>query len=206
MCKSIKNLLCFLLIISLVGNLFQFCYGIRRSNKTYTEALSYQEFTSFFDNFNNNFKIEGYQNLYNNDTPQIVYIGPAASFGKRSYLTVDGNASDLQTQKRIEFIDISTDNGKLITIDFIYLDTPLYADMLYWNDPLWNDENKHLKDIYTDNILSYRNVLIKTSVFSFEDGEENISKDLIEITACVTSFISGTQEDGSLTQRDGSSS
>lgn len=190
--KKIAKLAMLLLVISVIGNIVQLCYSkINKTNQA--EFLSYQGFVDFFNDFNGNFKFNGYQNLYNNDTSQIIYIDSKSSFGKRNYLTLDNKQSDLQTQRRIEFVDAS--NSRLITIDFIYLDTPLYADLLFWNDPLPNGENEFLKNIYTDNILSYKNILIKIGVASsLDDGEESVNKILTDFTGYVTDYISRKSE------------
>lgn len=173
-----------LLSCSLIGN------GILMSMiKTKKTDISYEQFVSFFEKFNSDFGLEEYINLGNNDIPQIIYIDKSASFGKRNYLTVDNAQSALQTQKRIEFL--KDDESELVVLDFIYLDSPLYEDLLYWNDPLWNEENSEMKNTFTDNIISYKNILIKISVFSIREGsEESINKSLSSITPHIVNFIS----------------
>lgn len=175
-----------LLVISVIGNVLQVLSHLLYTDPNY---LSYEEFTDFFNHLDKSLYLEGYDNLDNNDLPQIVYIGEEASFGKRKYLTLDGEQSPLQTQKRIEYS--KSDGSELVVIDVIYLDKPLYKDLLYWNDPLPNKNIKHMKDVVTDNILSYKNTLIKLTVFSASAGnEESINNSLINITREVVDLIS----------------
>lgn len=175
-----------LLIISVLGNILQ---GFSHLPYFDTNFISYERFTDFFNYFNENLCLQGYHNLENNDMPQIVYIDEESSFGKRKYLTLDGMESALQTQKRIEYT--KSDGSELVVIDLIYLDEPLYEDLLYWNDPLWNEENEFIKNIFTDNILSYKNMLIKLTVFSTSTGQEkSINNSLSNITREVVDFIS----------------
>lgn len=175
-----------LLIISVIGNIPLGLSHLRYFDSNY---LSYEEFTDFFNYFDERLSLQGYKNLGNNDFVQIVGIDKEASFGKRKFLTLDGMQSTLQTQKRIEYT--KSDGSEYIVIDFIYLDKPLYKDLLYWNDPLWNEENEHFKDIFTDNMLSYKNIMIKTTVFSASvGGEESINNSLSHITRQVVDLIS----------------
>lgn len=183
--NRLNVLMVFLLTFSIACNIFLLCC---QENGTTTRALSYEEFIACFENFDENLELKGYRNLENNDSPQIVYIANEFSFGKREYLTLDNRQSTLQTQKRIEFE--KNDKSELVVIDFIYLDAPLYEDLLYWNDPLWNKENEQLTDSYTDNIISIKNVLIKLSIFSLGQGtEESINKSLSSITLQVVNLL-----------------
>ena len=185
--KQTNLILALLLVVSILYNGFQ-AYQ-RRSNTEMTPVMSYEEFSGFFEDLDENLTLKGYQNLGNNRNVHIVSIDKAHSFGKRSFLTLDDAPSPLETQQRIEYI--REDGSELAALDLIYLESPVYEDLLYWNDPIiQNEENKSLENQFTDNILSYRNVLIKISVFSLSDGDsESINKSLIDITGQVVDFI-----------------
>lgn len=177
-----------LLLVSVIGNIIQYYYAYNNRSLMKKNYVSYEEFISFFEQMDYRLSLTGYENIGNNEMTQIIYIDSDASFGRRNYLTLDNQQSDLQTQKRIEFVSLTYD--EFVAIDFIYLAAPLYKDLIYWNDPLKNDENQFIKDVYTDNILSFKNILIKISVASTSKGnEESINKSLTQITNQVVDCI-----------------
>lgn len=139
--KRANIILTVLLTISLICNGFQ-AYQRRSGAETAPLSMSYEEFSGFFEALDENLILEGYQNLGNNRNVHIVAIEKAHSFGKRSFLTLDDTPSALETQERIEYI--REDGSELVALDLVYLDSPLYEDLLYWNDPIVRNKEKRL--------------------------------------------------------------
>lgn len=141
--------------------------------------LEYEDFTSLFIKMNNEVKLDDYYNLGGNEGLNIVAIDDRLSFGRRSWLTLDNKQSEFPTQLRIEYM--ANNNSSMFTVDLIYLDKSLNDDLIYWNYPLIdnNDKNEFINNTYTENIISYKNILVKLSLFVIDSNKITDSLDNI---------------------------
>lgn len=151
------------------------------------KKMSYDQFIMLAEDINKNLNIPNFINLEGNQGPQLVAIEKELAFDKRQYLTLDGEANDQVTQKRIEFK--SNDNTYLAVIDVIYLDKVLNNDLIFWSYPLENNkENEFLRKTFVENILSYKNCLIKISLIAVPNYTIDDIK-LTEFTKHVSKYL-----------------
>lgn len=178
--KIIFFLLTFIVLFSTACN----------SKETNENKIEYEEFVSLFDKMNSEMKLTDYENLGGNEGIQLIYIDKKISFDKRNYLTIDNQQSNSPTQFRIEYID--SENKSLATIDLIYLENVLENNLIYWDNPIVNNtENEFLRKKYNENIISYKNILIKTCLFAIGANEVDDST-LTTISEDVVDFIQNT--------------
>jgi len=179
--KSIIIFLIFIitaLILALAATLY-----FQTKNESNTQGVfSYTEFLNFASNVNNNLSFENYQNVSSSDT-QIVAIDKDLSFGKRGFTTLNGNQSNFTTQRSIVYL--SNDTTHVITIDFIYLDKPLYNDLLFWRYPVENEASKSTANNFNENIICYKNVMINICIFT----QPNQPDSLMELTNVSHQFV-----------------
>lgn len=175
-----KKFIFYLLITILI---FSSCES--KTNNEDTDFIEYNDFITIFNKINIEMKLTNYENLGGNEGVQLVYIDEQLSFGKRNYLTIDNEQSNLSTQQRIEYMN--DDGKKLLVIDLIYLDKSLNNDLIYWSNPLsGNSENEFIRKTFTENIISYSNILVKTSLFAIGSSEidssmlTGISEEVVE--------------------------
>ena len=126
-----------------------------------TELISYDEYNKLFNDISKNFTPPNLTKTFSQDQLMLVAIDKENSFGKRQFLTLDGEQSHTPTQKKI--IYESKELKCTILIDIIYLNKELDKDMVYWNS--------YPSQGYGDIVLSYRNLLINMTKFS--EGEES---------------------------------
>lgn len=175
---------CLLLIMILM---FSSCASKSNPEDKSADFMEYKDFTSFFNNMNQDLKLSNYENLGGNEGVELVYIDAQLSFGKRNYLTLDNKQSNLPTQQRIEYM---ANNGKsMAVIDLIYLETTLNNDLIFRSNPLSdNGENEFIRKTFAENIISYKNILVKISLFA-TDSNESEPLMLREVSIEVVDYI-----------------
>lgn len=157
------------------------------------EIIKYDDYIVLYNKMNEELKLPNYKNLGGNEDVNLVYIDNQLSFKTRSYLTIDDKQSNLSTQQRIEYVD---DNNKdLLSIDLIYLSKPLNNDLIYWNNTLNdNEENEFIRTKFNENIIAYKNILIKISLYAKGDNEVDDNM-LTAISLEVVKFIQNNQNE-----------
>lgn len=168
------------------------CTSRKIIEKKSDNFIEYNEFISAFHSMNQDMELTNYNNLGGNNGVELVYIDERLSFGKRNYLTLDNKQNNVSTQQRIEYME---DNGEsLAVIDVIYLDKELSNDLIYWSNPLSeNSENEFIRESYTENIISYKNTLVKISLFATDSNVVDPSM-LTGISAEVIEYIQSIDE------------
>lgn len=150
------------------------------------EKISYDDYVLICTSANDSLNIGDYSKLRSQLGTDIVYIDKEVSFGRRSFLTIDDNASELVTQKRIEYL--SEDRQYLVVIDFVYLNSTLDNDLIYWNNPVDVEANKFMRNNYGENIVVFHNILVKTMIFATSNSPVNDVM-LTDITMNIVEFL-----------------
>lgn len=180
-----KSLIICLLLMTIL--MFSSCRSESNIENESDNFIKYDQFIFMFDTINQDMKLSGYENLGGNEGVELVFIDERISFGKRNYLTIDNELNSSSTQQRIEYM--SEDEKSLAIIDLIYLDKLLNNDLIYWSNPLsGNSENEFIRKTFTENIISYKNILIKISLFAIDSNEINPSM-LTGISTEVVDYI-----------------
>ncbi|MBJ6363933.1 hypothetical protein ACFOQM_22150 [Paenibacillus sp. GCM10012307] len=156
------------------------------------KLITYEEYSNLYRNFSTNFNPPDLTKVAIEDRIALVAIDKESSFGKRSYLTVSGQQDERVSQRRLAYEN--TSEKYIVFVDLIYLNKLLDNDLVYWNTNSINQykDNALLKK-FDDNILSYRNILIKITMFS--EGEQNAaSSDVIrKTTLSIVDFLESNQ-------------
>lgn len=150
------------------------------------EKISYDDYVSICTSANDSLNIGDYSKLRSQLGTDIVYIDKEVSFGRRNFLTIDDIASELVTQKRIEYL--SEDSQYLVVIDFVYLNSTLDNDLIYWNNPINVEANKFMRNNYGENILAFHNILVKTMIFATSNSPVSDVM-LTDITMNIVEFL-----------------
>jgi hypothetical protein len=95
---------------------------------------------------------------------QRVAVEKSISFNKRAFLTTNGEVDGPKSQERITLVN-QKDNYQLF-IELIYLDNFVGQDLVYWNVNEDSQKNDDINSRYKDSIMSYKNLLIKTTIIS----------------------------------------
>lgn len=150
------------------------------------EKIAYNDYLSICTSANDSLNIGDYSKLRSQLGTDIVYIDKELSFGKRSFLTTDDTASEFVTQERIEYL--SEDSQYLVVIDFVYLNSTLDDDLIYWNNPINVEANEFMRSSYGENILAFHNILVKTTIFATSNSPVSDVM-LTEITMNIVEFL-----------------
>jgi hypothetical protein len=122
----------------------------------------------------------------------IAFVDKEVSFGKRTALTVTGDGTSLQpTQNRVIFRN--QDTSTLLLLDFLYLPKPLEDDLVSW-DPTPAPAIRDVENVqkFHQNVLSFRNTLVKLTVVSESDQPVD-PRQLTEISIAVVKFLQNAE-------------
>jgi len=189
--KNLKRstiLLALIISISLITS----CNKVSSDNQQKnTLIISYEDYSKLFDDFESNFKIESFDKVVSSkDTTAIIAVDKDFSFGKRGYLTYTKEQDNTSTQKRIEYLNKEKD--QMLTIDVTYLSKPLENDMVFSDNFFQANEGNFMRGKYTEDILSYKNILILSKVFSKNEDKDLVKKEM-NITREIAKYFSGTK-------------
>lgn len=129
------------------------------------KLISYDEFQEIFNTIGKKLNISGYSIKGSTIDSNIVIIDKENSFGKRNFLTINGNEDSQETQERIIFENKS--KKCICLIDLIYLKSSIEKDLIFSHtfNP-YDLENADLINKIDSLVLSYNNLLIKITIIS----------------------------------------
>lgn len=159
------------------------------------DTLSYSQYTDMVQNLSDQFMPPGFSNrLLPDAETTIVAVDKEASFGRRTFLTVDGEQNVQVTQKRIAYE--SQNESQVLFVDVIFLNEVLPKDMLYRNT---HNYGKYHSDALIsqvdDTILSYKNLLFKLTYFSKNERKQDLPDDTLRLsTLALVQFLENGQK------------
>lgn len=166
-----KNILQFLILLVL-------CILIQGCSKNQTKQtnldnennfISYEQYKELFSDLSESFLPNDCVKLTETENLYLIAIDKENSFGKRQFLTLDGEQSNTPTQQSLCYE--STNKDFILYIDLIYLNKELDNDLIYWNSGFAGEFiDKDLADIYRENILSFHNILVKITLLRKNDS------------------------------------
>ncbi len=136
-----------------------------KSESASEPLLNYNDYNQLFTKMVVDMNLRDHVQVDKTTSVNIVAIEPEYSFGKRKYLTADGEQSATTTQRRIIYKEKQADVYTLI--DVIYTDHSMGKDMIYWPTQsldIYQKQNKLKK--YDQCMLAYNNVLINITRIS----------------------------------------
>lgn len=184
--KKMKAVIIYSILIVLlcVGIWYVIQNHINTSKKS--ENVSYEEFGATFNKFRDEMVFEGFEIVPESLGTSVIYIDKELSFETREFMTIDDTYSVDTTQKSLEYYN---EQEKIVlTVDFIYLPEAVGKDMVYWYNPSNASVNDIIRNTYAENMLSYKNVLIKIGMIAIADKNADDRK-LAETTKQVVEFI-----------------
>lgn len=152
------------------------------------ETLSYDQYWSLYTQMANDLKLPGYTKIGDEvSKPRIIIVDKSVTFGKRIALTESGdNQAKNPTQNRITY------KGKdgVLYLELIYLKQNLGNDMLNFDGapPEQVKDNPNANRMKED-ILSYKNTLVKLTIISNDDTAVEPLK-LIDATKEIVQYLS----------------
>jgi len=136
-----------------------------KSESASDSLLGYDDYDRLFSNMVSDLKLLNQIQVDKTTSVNIVAIDPSYSFGKREYLTSDGEQSITTTQRRI----IYKENQAAVytLIDMIYTDHSMGKDMIYWPTKSLDiyQKQSELKK-YDQCMLAYNNILVNITRIS----------------------------------------
>ncbi|GAA0287450.1 hypothetical protein GCM10008924_02620 [Gracilibacillus halotolerans] len=120
-------------------------------------VLSYKEFENLFEKLSDEVEIEGYIYKDSSDGEDAIRIDEDLSFGKRKWLTKDGESLTEPTQEM--FFYENEESTRLLTITLAYTENFIGNDMLFYNISSEHDINDELSNNEII-ALSYKNIVI----------------------------------------------
>ena len=126
-------------------------------SKNKEEVLSYKEFENLFNKFSDEVEIEGYMFKDSSGGIDAIRIDEDLSFGKRKWLTKDGESNTEPTQEM--FLYENEESTRLLTITLAYTENFIGNDMLFYNISSEHDINDELSNNEII-ALSYKNIVI----------------------------------------------
>lgn len=132
------------------------------------EVLSYKEFENLFNKFSDEVEIEGYMLKDSSAGIDAIRIDEDLSFGKRKWLTKDGESLTAPTQEM--FFYENEERTRLLTITLAYTENYIGKDMLFYNVSSGYDINDELSNNEII-ALSYKNIIIHIVQTTTDDIE-----------------------------------
>lgn len=164
---------------------------------TKTEAppdvtLSYKEYRETFNDMSANLKIADFEKVEVSDKVNLIAVEKDFSFGKRTFLTLTGEQTNEETQERIIF---QNKKSKVIGIvNLIFLEKSVGNNLIYWNSNASDFFDKEkIKQPFDENIIAYKNMLIKITVFPTNKKESDNIDYLYNITKDVTHYLTSKE-------------
>lgn len=149
------------------------------------QILTYEQFRKLFNDMATNISIPNSKQVEKTDGLNLVAIDKNFSFGKRLFLTLNGDQSDEETQERIIFKD---ENGIITLIDLIYLKSFVGNDLILWpTHETKTFKSESIMKQFDEAIVSYNNVLVKISQIS--DDKPLQLQNMYETIESMTSFL-----------------
>ena len=150
------------LLIIFITLLIQGCSNSTNKNIDSTN-LTYMQYVGLINKIYSNFTLENFIRVDNElKKVDLIAIDKKASFNKRTYLTLDGQQTADSTQRTLTYKD---NKNNILSISIIYLNSSVGNDLVYMNLPsdlVNSDIIKH----FDDSILSYKNILLKVTLFT----------------------------------------
>ena len=137
-------------------------------SKNKEEVLSYKEFENLFNKFSDEVEIEGYMLKDSSAGIDAIRIDEDLSFGKRKWLTKDGESLTAPTQEM--FFYENEERTRLLTITLAYTENYIGKDMLFYNVSSGYDINDELSNNEII-ALSYKNIIIHIVQTTTDDIE-----------------------------------
>ncbi|MTI48300.1 MAG: hypothetical protein FH761_10685 [Firmicutes bacterium] len=123
--------------------------------------ISYEQYSDLFKNISLNLELKGYDEKKYTNESNLIFIDKHFSFGKREYLTLDGEQSNTETQEMIIFSN--SDESKYVILDLMYIKAHLEKDLVYIKSKAIDIPSSTYEKI-NQYIFSYYNVLIKVTL------------------------------------------
>ncbi|HHT88573.1 MAG TPA: hypothetical protein GX002_06155 [Clostridiales bacterium] len=151
--------------------------------------ISYEQYRKLFSDLSENFLPKDCVKLTATENLHLVIVDKDNSFGKRGFLTLDGEQSDTSTQQSICYESINKEY--ILYIELIYLNKELDNDLVYWHSNFADgfiDES--LAKMYDENILSFHNILVKMTLLRKSDSSTSTFEFFRLTTLDMVDFLS----------------
>ncbi|MCD1258814.1 hypothetical protein B5M42_008195 [Paenibacillus athensensis] len=133
----------------------------------------YEEYQKLYNKMVDSLQIPDFKKIEDNkEFPYLIQIDKSVSFDKREYMSVTGDATNQPTQNRIVYS--SNDGNYTLYMDLIYLTKDIGNDMVYSDVVSKSTLNNENAQRFRQDILSYKNNLVRITLFSNKDQAVSI--------------------------------